>query len=432
MGKEKDGFAVDLNRDPVMHFVTSRLGIEAIYWALLLHVFVVIYVWSTGNLFSLSVPVHVRNTVDISELQMITPIRDPIFITGIVFVIIIGFVWLKLSIDLPKALRDLKRNNIIKGKKMATKREKEGIVVLRKPFRFLDNLYTNKVLLPKAQKKVKELDDYEIFLARFDHVLNTKLSYLFGLGGVVLFLLIVYQYTIRTSIEESMTLIWIDYRFFPVNSVIYESLWVVGYFIITVMIWKLVQTAIYIKRLFDEFETDIKPFHPDKCGGLRPITQIVVNINLFVFAAGIGFVIIYYSYLRPLIPNIWALFAGYIAVSVFLFFYPLIGARESMKTNKEKFLELFGVPLNHEYELVFHEFKDGIDDYDQHLNEQYLSKVTALRDLYDRAAKMPVWPFDRDTILAFASRVLFPLLLIVINMIIAKYIGSDSMLGFGY
>ncbi|MBU7031820.1 MAG: hypothetical protein HXS53_04775 [Theionarchaea archaeon] len=181
--------------------------------------------------------------------------------------------------------------------------------------------------------------------------------------------------------------------------------------------------AIYIKKLFSEFETSIKPFHPDKLGGLKPITQIVMNINLLVFTAGISFVIVYYSYLRDLIPNIWMIFAGYTVISLFLFFYPLIGARKSMKANKEKFLNLFCNPLSREYELIFQEFSDGIDDFDTHLDEKNLAKVSALRDFYDRADQMPVWPFDRDTILAFSSRVLLPVALILLNMVIAHFFG---------
>jgi len=200
-------------------------------------------------------------------------------------------------------------------------------------------------------------------------------------------------------------------------------LWAGLYFIITLMVWKLLHIALYIKKLFSEFEAAIKPFQPDKLGGLKPITQIVMNINLLVFAAGISFVIVYYSYLRDLIPNIWTIFAGYMIISVFLFFYPLLGARKSMKANKEKFLDLFCNPLSREYELIFQEFSDGIDTFDTHLDEKNLSRVAILRDFYDRANQMPVWPFDRDTILAFSSRVLLPIGLILLNMIIAQIFG---------
>lgn len=79
MGKEDDRFTVDLNKDPLMCFVINRLGVEIIYWALLLHAFVLIYIWQTGNLFDLPVPPEVEAVVDISELEMITPIRDPIY-----------------------------------------------------------------------------------------------------------------------------------------------------------------------------------------------------------------------------------------------------------------------------------------------------------------------------------------------------------------
>ena len=94
-----------------------------------------------------------------------------------------------------------------------------------------------------------------------------------------------------------------------------------------------------------------------------------------------------------------------------------------MKANKEKFLDLFCNPLSREYELIFQEFSDGIDTFDTHLDEKNLSRVTILRDFYDRANQMPVWPFDRDTILAFSSRVLLPIGLILLNMIIAQIFG---------
>jgi hypothetical protein len=421
MGNPRNVFTLELNKDPLMSFIVNKLSIEAIYWALFLHLLVVVYVWYTGNLFELSIPPEIQVTVDVSKLQAITPIRDPIFITGIVFIVIIGYVWLKLNSDLPEALNDLKRNGIIKGRKTRDKgKEEDTIIIFRRPFKSLENFYKNKVVTPKVTKK-EDKDEYEIFLKRFEFTLNNKLCYVAGFVGALLYFYVLYQYTMKAPIEESMTLIWIDYRFFPATFIIYEAMWMAGYFIIAVMVWKLLQIAVYIGDIFDKFETDIKPFHPDKCGGLRPITQIVVNINMIVFAAGLSLVIIYYSYLRDLISNIWVLFVGYIVISIFLFFFPLLGARESMKVNKEQFLELFSEPLNREYELIFQEFRDGIDDYDKHLDEKHLAKVQNIRDLYDRAMKMPIWPFDRDTILTFASRVLLPVLLVVINIIIAQY-----------
>lgn len=420
MGKQKNLFTLELNKDPLMNFIVNKLSVEAIYWALFLHLLVVVYVWYTGNLFELSIPPEIKATVDVSKLQTITPIRDPIFITGIIFIIIIGYVWLRLSSDLPEALNNLKRNGIIKEKKTSERKEEDTIIIFRRPFKFIKDFYKNKVVTPRVRKGEFK-DEYEMFLKRFEFTLNSKFCYIFGFLGILSYFYILQQYVMKASIENSMVLIWADYRFFPINFIIYEAIWTVGYFIIAVMVWKLLQIAVYIGGIFDKFHTDIKPFHPDKCGGLRPITQIVVNINMIVFAAGLSLVIIYYSYLREFIANIWVLFAGYIMISIFLFFFPLLGARESMKTNKEKFLELFSKPLNQEYELIFQEFKDGIDEYDQHLDERHLSKVQTMRDLYDQAMKMPIWPFDRDTILAFASRVLFPIFLVIINIIMAKY-----------
>jgi hypothetical protein len=422
MGNEKNTISIELNKDPLMNCVVNKLGIESIYWALLFHAMVLVYVWYTGNLFSLSVQGEF-SPASSTFLQMITPFNDPIFITGIIVIIVIGYVWLRLSSELPQAFQDLERNGIIKERKRPKKGEDGKVIILRKPIRYLGSSFANKVMLPRIMAHTGTMNDYGRFLAEFEYVLNTKLSYIFGAGGVFLFLNIVYLYCLKAPIENTSILIWIDYRLYPINTILYEALWTVIYFFIAVMVWKLLLIAIYIKKLFCEFETSIKPFHPDKLGGLKPITQIVMNINLLVFAAGISFVIVYYSYLRDLIPNIWTIFAGYTVISLFLFFYPLIGARKSMKANKEKFLDLFCNPLSKEYEMIFQEFSDGIDDFDTHLDEKNLAKVTALRDFYDRANQMPVWPFDRDTILTFSSRVLLPVALILLNIVIAHFFG---------
>lgn len=422
MGNEKDIITVELNKDCVMNFVVHKLGVESIYWALLLHLLILIYVWVTDTLFSL--PGNEDLSLPVStDIQIITPLNDPIFITGIIVIIVVGYVWLRLSSELPQAFENLKKNGIIKGRKATPPEEHDKIIVLRKPFRWIFSLLRKKIWAPSSTCEESQLDEYNTFLMEFQYVLNTRISYVFGVGGVFLFLYIVYLYCLKTSIEDTSLLIWIDYRFFPINTILYETLWAGLYFIIALMVWKLLHIALYIKKLFSEFEAAIKPFHPDKLGGLKPITQIVMNINLLVFAAGISFVIVYYSYLRDLIPNIWTIFAGYMIISVFLFFYPLLGARKSMKANKEKFLDLFCNPLSREYELIFQEFSDGIDTFDTHLDEKNLSRVAILRDFYDRANQMPVWPFDRDTILAFSSRVLLPIGLILLNMIIAQIFG---------
>jgi hypothetical protein len=421
MGNEEHILTIELNKDPLMNFIVNRLGVESIYWALLLHLILLIYLWYTRNLFSLSF--EKSSLPPPNTFQMITPLNDPIFITGIIVIVIVGYVWLRLSSDLPLAFENLRKNGIIKEKKPPEKKDTDKIIILRKPVRYIESFLQKKIMILHKKKSSNPVDDYNRFLAKFEYGLNSKVSYLFGVGGVVLFLYIVYLFCIKPSIQDTSLIIWIDYNLFPLNTLFYELLWTLIYFIIALMVWKLILIALYIKKLFSEFDASIKPFHPDKLGGLKPITQIVMNINLLVFSAGISFVIVYYSYLRHLIPNIWMIFVGYMVISLFLFFYPLIGARKSMKANKEKFLDLFSHPLSKEYEMIFQEFSDGIDTFDTHLDEKNLSRVSILRDFYDRANQMPVWPFDRDTILAFSSRVLLPIALILLNMILAHLFG---------
>jgi hypothetical protein len=354
------------------------------------------------------------------ELKKIAPLKDPIFYTGIVLIIIIGCVWLRLSSVLPDALGDLEE---IKGEERHGKNgeemnEKKHIIFFKRILTSIDNFYGEKFLLPAVRKISKKRHGYEFFLARFEYMLNTRLSWSFGLAGILCYLL--YQYK-KAPIYESMVVVWVDWRVFPDYAIFYGAIWAICYFILGIMVWKLLLTAIFIKKFFDEYEVDIRPFHPDKVGGLKPVTNIVININMFVFAGGISLVIIYSSYLKGLIHHIWIIFVGYILVSVFLFFYPLLGARKSMKESKEKYMESFSKSLIKEYENASKQLATENKDDDTCLKEDHAKRVKTLKEFYDQAALMPVWPFDRDTVLTFASRILLPVVLVVINMVIAKY-----------
>ncbi|MBU7031821.1 MAG: hypothetical protein HXS53_04780 [Theionarchaea archaeon] len=217
-----------------MNLIVNKLGIESIYWALILHGIVLLYVWYSGNLVSLSIKGEFT-PVSSPSLQVVTPFNDPVFITGILVIIVVGYVWLRLSSSLPQAFQDLERNGIIKERKRPGKGNDEEVIILRRPLRYLGSSLINRIMLPCLKPHAGNMNDYDRFLAEFEYVLNTKLSYLFGVGGVVLFLNIVYLYCLKAPIEDTSILTWIDYRYFPTNTILYEAVWTVIYFFIALM-----------------------------------------------------------------------------------------------------------------------------------------------------------------------------------------------------
>jgi hypothetical protein len=69
------------------------------------------------------------------------------------------------------------------------------------------------------------------------------------------------------------------------------------------------------------------------------------------------------------------------------------------------------------------EGKKGISDYDGARAEEGIQRIIML---YNQAEKMPVWPFDRNTIGKVATAVIIPLVIVAIQIFSTQLLsGSD-------
>ena len=149
----------------------------------------------------------------------------------------------------------------------------------------------------------------------------------------------------------------------------------------------------------------IRPLNPDKAGGLGRLGRY--SFRLVVFLIPPILPILTYIYMG----NVTLIFiAGvtlYLPLLVFTFFFPLSGAHGAMKEFKIQELKR----LSREFNVIYDGFIDHITASDREKNEK-IEKLASdsnlmekLDELYQKAEKMPVWPFDTQTITKFMSLV---------------------------
>jgi hypothetical protein len=141
----------------------------------------------------------------------------------------------------------------------------------------------------------------------------------------------------------------------------------------------------------------LRPLNPDKAGGLGVLGKYSLKMVLFL--------------LPPLFPIMGYIFFGnvnilfvvgltlYIPFLILAFFFPLSGAHGAMKNFKDQELRM----LSEEFNSIYDKFIKNIrDDNLPEIIEEF-ELMDKLGDLYNKANKMPVWPFDTNTLTKFGS-----------------------------
>lgn len=151
------------------------------------------------------------------------------------------------------------------------------------------------------------------------------------------------------------------------------------------------------RQLTEEKVLKLRPLNPDKAGGLGFIGKYSFNMTSFLLPMLIP--IIFYMYLHDVNIILSIGLTLYIPILVFAFFYPLSGAHEVMKDFKNRELNLLTMEFNNVYDHLVNDimlFKAS----DLPTEYEILDKIESL---YNKADKMPVWPFDTKTLTKFIS-----------------------------
>jgi hypothetical protein len=98
-----------------------------------------------------------------------------------------------------------------------------------------------------------------------------------------------------------------------------------------------------------------------------------------------------------------------VILSLVTFFLPLINAHNRMLAEKRA-LQGFLFRISRRVAELERSTRIGLDQMDHKEREQVFAEIDSLTELYQRTTRIPVWPFDRSTLVKFATPQILSLL----------------------
>jgi hypothetical protein len=167
--------------------------------------------------------------------------------------------------------------------------------------------------------------------------------------------------------------------------------WFLTTYTFSFSLFNIAVTIAALRRLFKDQSIQISPWHPDKCGGLKSISQYSLTLGYPIAVIGAMFSIVTIvemqagvfttSYLN------WIAIVSYIILAPVVFFLPLKTPHEAMREAKESSLMFLAKQFDDEYSMISGD-EDGIE------LEAKVKKIEQLRRLYEITEEFPIWPFD--------------------------------------
>lgn len=178
-----------------------------------------------------------------------------------------------------------------------------------------------------------------------------------------------------------------------------------------------------------ELNINVIPLHPDKCGGLSMVSNIVKLNQPIVLAVGL---VLAGNYINNIVirkidvfslSNI-SMITGFIVLSILAFILPLLPYRKAMFTAKDKLLE----KISSYFEIHWKDEMKKLKN--KQINQIDVQRIENLKILYDLANSMPIWPYNWANLKRFLSYSLIPILTMVVSTIIDLFFGKaiDQMI----
>lgn len=165
----------------------------------------------------------------------------------------------------------------------------------------------------------------------------------------------------------------------------------------------------FLYALVNKAKIKIIPFHPDHCGGLRPVGSIGLRHQYILSVFGINvllLVIISITFLS--IPSglyilIVVAITSYLILGPFVFLGPLLPFRGGMLRSKNELMSIVAKRLRVELINIRQIIIDGNLTSDEEELVERLRKIGALIE------QLPVWPFDSRTLRRFVTAYVIPI-----------------------
>ncbi len=198
--------------------------------------------------------------------------------------------------------------------------------------------------------------------------------------------------------------------------------WMIGWYMLCVAVALQINVIRALRRYFSIRHLQIRPLHPDGCGGLGPLNDYAQRFALLAAVCALGLtlfavVLARFGRLPDYLPLHIAI-AVYLVMSPFCFFATLGTAHRAMQLAKEQLLQ----EISDAFQQVYRKTQEAlrrIEDAD--LVE--IERIDKLRALHDTTQEFPVWPFNWGSIRRFAVVVLSPIVPFIVERVLPVIFG---------
>jgi len=189
-------------------------------------------------------------------------------------------------------------------------------------------------------------------------------------------------------------------------------------FILSQLVAVILKMILSIKMIINIIEDKgifrLIPIFPDGAGGLGNLGKFALILDFSI--APLPFVVILFFYTQGETLTNFILFFISISFMCFLFFVPLWPAHRIMRDTKRRELERLGREYKKYYYKLLYIHKNRKEKVSSY--KINFGKIEEIEFFYIRTEKLPVWPFDTFTLTRFTGTVIFPILLLIIEMLL--------------
>ncbi len=182
----------------------------------------------------------------------------------------------------------------------------------------------------------------------------------------------------------------------------------------TILVFTLITNVQVLHKLLGSKQLKINPLHPDRCGGLSPLSEYSLKTAYLVAIFGMMITLCNYQFItQGIAEKYWyfnLIIVIYIPLSLICFFGPLLAARKGMKNAKEELLSEIAKQFQIDY-IHIHTNLNG----DAEFFKKESAKLQELRSFYTLTNEFPVWPFDVTTFRQYLFSVATPMLPLVLK-----------------
>lgn len=200
------------------------------------------------------------------------------------------------------------------------------------------------------------------------------------------------------------------------------------YAVVTLYVIRSFAVTWFLRDLVRVARLKILPFHPDNCGGLRPVGRIALRSQYTLTILGVNLAILLWLTFNNLgaEPGIAALVllaaVAYLVLGPVVFLAPLLPFRAGMLHARAEMLTL----VAREAEIEVDRLTAALSDH--RIGEYDIAALERLHRVGDLIAEQPIWPFDVTTLRKFLTAYIIPIagfgLALVLNVVLESIVAA--------